>query len=54
MGGSCSIFRAKCIGGFREKNPFGISRVRWEDNIKMDFQGGGGMEWIVLSQGRKR
>jgi len=38
MGGTCSIFSARCIEGFREKNPFGISRGRWEDNIKMDFQ----------------
>jgi len=29
---------------------------RWEDNIKMDIQevGCGGMDWIVLTQGKDR
>ena len=38
------------------KSPFGTSRRRWEDNIKMDLQevGCGGMDWIDLSQDRDR
>ena len=38
------------------KRPFGRSRLRWEDNIKMDLQevGCGGRDWIELTQGRDR
>ena len=38
------------------KSLLGISRRRWEDNIKMDLQelGCGGMDWIELTQGRDR
>jgi hypothetical protein len=38
------------------KRPLGRPSRRWEDNIKMDLQevGGGGMNWIGLSQGRDR
>ena len=37
------------------KRPLGISRLRWEDNIKMDLQemGCGGLEWIFLAQDRE-
>jgi hypothetical protein len=42
--------------GKREgKGPLGRSRRRWEDNIKMNLQDGGGvMEWINLVQDRDR
>ena len=38
------------------KRPPGRPRLRWEDNIKVDFQevGCGGMEWIDVAQGRDR
>ena len=38
------------------KRPLGRSRLRWEDNIKMDLQevGCGGMDWIELAQDRDR
>jgi len=36
------------------KRPLGITRRRWEDNIKMDIQGVGCgcMDWVDLSQNR--
>jgi len=36
------------------RRPFGRSRSRWEENIKMDLQevGSGGMDWIDLAQDR--
>jgi hypothetical protein len=36
--------------------PLGRPRCIWEDNIKADLQevGCGGMDWIVLAQGRNR
>jgi hypothetical protein len=36
------------------KRPFGRSKCRWKDNIKMDLQdlGCGGMDWIELAQDR--
>ena len=38
------------------KRPLGITRPRWEDNIKMDLQevGCGGLDWIELAQDRDR
>jgi hypothetical protein len=41
------IFGGKLEG----KRPLGRPRLRWEDNIKMDFQeiGWGGMDWIDLA-----
>jgi len=38
------------------KRPLGRPRIRWEDNIKMDFQkvGWGGMDWIDVAQDRDR
>jgi hypothetical protein len=54
MGGTCSTFRISFIEGFSEKNYFGTSRDRCEDNIKMDLQEGWGLDWIFLSQGRNR
>jgi hypothetical protein len=37
------------------KRPLGITRRRWEDNFKIDFQevGCGGMDWIELAQDRE-
>ena len=33
------------------KNPLGITRLRWENNIKKDLQevGCGGMDWIYVA-----
>jgi 3-oxoacyl-ACP reductase-like protein len=38
------------------KRPLGKPRLRWENNIKMDFQEVGcvGMGWIELAQDRDR
>jgi hypothetical protein len=38
------------------KRPLGRSRLRWEENIKMDLQevGYGGMDWVELAQDRDR
>jgi 3-oxoacyl-ACP reductase-like protein len=35
------------------KSPLGRSRLRWENNIKMDLQEGGlvGMDWIDQASG---
>jgi len=39
---------------FKGKRPLGITRCRWEGNIKMDHQevGCGGMDWIDPGQDR--
>ena len=44
------------VGKPEGKRPYGISRLRWEDNIKMDLHelGCGGVDWIQLAQGRDR
>jgi hypothetical protein len=43
------------VGRPEGRRPFGRSRRRWEDNIKMDFQEVGcGMDWIELAQDRDR
>jgi hypothetical protein len=38
------------------RRPLGRTRLRWEDNIKMDLQevGWGGVDWIDLAQDRNR
>jgi hypothetical protein len=37
-------------GRLEGRQPFGIPRHRWEDNIKMDLQNvGWGMDWIELA-----
>jgi hypothetical protein len=43
------------VGKPEEKRPLGISRRRWEDSIKMDFQEvrREGMDWIDLAQDRE-
>jgi hypothetical protein len=40
------------VGKPEGKRPFGRSRHRFEDNIKIDLQevGCGGMDWIELTQ----
>ena len=44
------------VGKSEGKRPLGRPRRRWEDNIKMDLQeGGGGFEdWMELAQERDR
>jgi len=43
------------VGKPEGKNPLGIPRRRWENNIKMDLQEvGGGGDWMELAQGRDR
>jgi hypothetical protein len=42
------------VGKPEGKRPLGRSRLRWEDNIRMDLRetGWGGMDWIDLAQDR--
>jgi hypothetical protein len=58
MGGSGSTYGGKeGFGGVTGgKSPLGITRRRWEDNIKIDLQevGCGGMDWIDLAQEKDR
>jgi hypothetical protein len=44
------------VGKPEGKKPLGITRCRWDDNIKMDRQevGCGGVNWIDLVQDRDR
>jgi hypothetical protein len=44
------------VGKPEGKNPLGRPRRRWEDNIKMDLQEGGGgrVDWMELDQVRDR
>jgi hypothetical protein len=44
------------VGKREGRGPLGRHRLRWEDNIKMDFQEVvcGGMDWIYLAQDRDR
>ena len=43
-------------GNLRERDHWGRSRRRWEDNIKMDLQevGRGCGDWMELAQNRDR
>jgi hypothetical protein len=43
------------VGKPEGKRPLGRTRLRWEDNIRMDLQevGCGGMDWIGLAQDRE-
>ena len=52
MKGSYRVFVGKPEG----KRSHGISRLRWECNIKMDLQkvGCGSMDWIEVAQDRNR
>jgi hypothetical protein len=42
------------VGNPEKKRTYGTHRSRWEDDIKMDFEGTGceGMDWIRLVQGK--
>ena len=44
------------VGKPEGKRPLGRSRLRWDDNIKMNLQevGCGGMDWIEVAQDRDR
>jgi len=44
------------VGKSERKRPFGRTRRRWEDDIKMNLQkvGCAGVEWIELAQDRGR
>ena len=55
MGARRGVYRV-LAGKPEGLRPFGRSRRRWEDNIKMDLQemGCGGMYWIELAQNRDR
>jgi hypothetical protein len=49
-----SVYRV-LVGKTEGKRPLGRLCHRWEDNIKMDIQGGsGGMNWIYLVQNREK
>ena len=62
MGGACSaygegggVYRV-LVGKPEGKRPLGRPRRRWEDNIKIEFQGvgWGDVDWIDLAQDRDR
>jgi len=55
MGERRGVYRV-LVGKPEETRPFGRTRRRWEDNIKMDLQevGCGGMDLIELAQDRDR
>jgi hypothetical protein len=60
MGGACSTNGEKrnayriLVGMPEGKRPPGRHRLRWEDNIRMNFReiGCGGIDWIDLAQDR--
>jgi hypothetical protein len=60
MGGACSTYagekgRIQGFGGETEgKSPFGKPRPRWEDSIKIQEVGCGGMDWVLVPQDRDR
>jgi len=53
MGEKRGVFRV-LVGKLEGKKLLGRSRRRWEDNIKMDLQEVGCMDWIELAQYRDR
>ena len=44
------------VGNPEGMRPLGRLRLRWEDDLKMDFQelGCGGMDWVEMAQERGR
>jgi len=61
MGCTCSTYGERTgahrvlVGKPEVKRPFGRTRRRWKDNIKIEFQElGWGMDLIVLAQKRNR
>jgi len=62
MGRACSAYGEErslyrvLVRKLKGKRPLGRSRLRWEDNIKMDLQEVvcGGLDWIELAQNRDR
>jgi hypothetical protein len=53
MGEGRGVYRV-LVGKPQGKRLQGRSMGRWEDNIKMDLQECGGMDWIELAQDRDR
>jgi hypothetical protein len=55
MGESKGVYRV-LVGKLGGKRSLGISRNKWEIDIKTDLQelGCGGMDWIDLAQNRDR
>jgi len=55
MGQRRGVYRV-LVGKPKGKRPLGKPRLRWEGNIKMDFQkvGCGGVDWILLAQDKDR
>ena len=55
VGEGRGVYRA-LVGTPERKTPLGRTRLRWEDNIKIDLQevGCGAMGWIELAQDRDR
>jgi len=55
LGETRGVYRV-LVGKPEGKRPLGRTRLRWEDNIKMNLQdvGCGGMYWIDLAQDRDR
>jgi hypothetical protein len=55
MGEGTGVYRA-LVRKPDGKTPLGITRCRWEDNIKMDLQEVGcwGIDWIELANDRER
>jgi hypothetical protein len=53
MGKGRDVYRV-WVGRPKGKRPLGISRHRWEDNIKLDLRGIeiDGANWIQLAQDR--
>ena len=62
MGWACSTYGSRrgvyrvLVGKLEGKRPLGRTRIRWEDNIKMDLQEVGcrSMDWTKLAQDRER
>jgi hypothetical protein len=52
-GESRDVYRV-LVGKPEREKPLGRPRRRWEDNIKMDLQACGGMDWVDLAQDRDR